>query len=75
LENAAFPSYDKTTSRWQTKTSLWSLSFYYSVIPCVSFICCSMIISVCFIGSISQLTLLLDLTILQLSRRLPFRYV
>jgi len=52
LEKSTLPGCDKPTSRWQAKTSLWSLSFYYSVIPTVLFICCSITLSLSLIGSI-----------------------
>ena len=45
LKNASSSGYNKSTSRWQTNASLWSLRINYSVIPNVSFICCSIIFS------------------------------
>jgi len=42
----------KSTSRWQTKISLWSLNFHYSVIPMVPFICWSNKFSFIIFGSL-----------------------
>jgi len=52
LEKTTPPGCDKSTSRWQTVTLLWSRSQYYSVIPGVFFICWSITISLSLIGSI-----------------------
>ena len=45
---------NKPTSRWQTIMSLWSLDYYYSVIPAVPFVWCSNNFSFKIFGSLKQ---------------------